>query len=620
MKRFNFVILLFLLFSSYHYLNARILSENIKIKSPNGKIVMSVNSLVGALTYQVTFRNKAVIEKSSLGFKTNFKEIGKNVQFLKIETYKVNETYPWRGVHSLATNFCNGAIISITENNTPWTFEIKVFNEGVAFRYLFPVQKNDSVIADNTSFKIPSGSKVWSQNNIKAYEGKYRTQLIDSIKNGEIAGPPVTIQLKDENCYLSITEAGLVNFAGMSLRSAGNRSYKAILDGKVTVDEHVQSPWRVIMVTSDLNSLVNNDIVPNLSPKPDPVLFPKGFDTEWIKPGRCVWSWLADKREVKLENMKQFSKLGSELGFEYNLVDEGWSNWKSEGKDQWDLLRELVDYSEPLGVKIWVWKAYPDRKGIEGIKDSIKCRDFFSQCKAVGVAGIKIDFFDSEKQDIIDFYQKALHEAAEYHLMLDFHGANKPTGESRTFPNEMTREAIRGLENQPPWAENNTILPFTRFLAGHADFTPVHFGKRIGETSWAHQIASAVVFTSPLLVYGADPNSMLKNPFADMIKSIPTTWDETIVLPQSSIGKLAVFARRKGDSWFIAVINGTSARQIKIKLSFLSNGEYIANIASDKKSEQQTAIPEKLLIKKNGFLTINLNTAGGFVAQLSKIK
>ena len=581
---------------------------------------MSVNSLVGALSYQVSFRNKAVIEKSSLGFKTNFKEIGKNVQFLKIETYNVNETYPWRGVHSLATNFCNGAIISITENNIPWTFEINVFNEGVAFRYLFPVQKNDSVIDDYTTFEIPSRSMIWSQNNIKSYEGKYKNQLIDDIKNGELAGPPVTIRLKNGIGYLSITEACLVDFAGMSLKSDGKNGYKVNLAGNVFVNENVKSPWRVIMIASNLNKLVNNDIVHNLSPKPDQALFPKGFETEWIKPGRCVWSWLAVKREVKPENMKEFSKLASELGFEYNLVDEGWSDWKEKGKNQWDLLRELVDYSKPLGVKIWVWKAYPDRKGIEGIKDSLKCCEFFNQCKAVGVAGIKIDFFNSEKQEVIDFYQQALREAANCHLMLDFHGANKPTGESRTFPNEMTREAIRGLENQPPWAENNTILPFTRFLAGPADFTPVHFGKRIGETSWAHQIATAVIFTSPLLVYGADPKNMLENPFVEIIKSIPATWDETIVLPQSSIGKLAVFARRTGDTWFIAVINGTTVRQIKIKLSFLSNGEYIANIASDKKSEQQTANPKKLLVKKNGFLKINLNTAGGFVAQLSKIK
>lgn len=591
---------------------------NVKIKSPNGSIVLSVNSLSGALTYELNFHGKTVIELSSLGLKTISKEIGKNAILDKPERYKIDETYPWLGVHSLATNKCNGAKIKINENNSSWILDIRVFNDGVAFRYLLDVPKNDTIIADNTTFKIPTGSTVWSQNNIIAYEGKYKNQLIDSIKNGENAGPPLTIQLKDNNGYVSITEAGLVNFAGMSLMSDGNRGYKANLAGKVSVNEQVQSPWRVIMVTSDLNALVNNDLVPNLSPKPDSILFPKGFDTDWIKPGRCVWSWLADKREVKIENMKEFSKMASELGFEYNLVDEGWGNWKEEGKNKWDLLRELVDYSKPLGVKIWVWKAYPDRKGIAGIKDSLSRREFFSKCNAAGVVGVKIDFFNSEKQEIIDFYQNALRDAAKCQLMLDFHGANKPTGESRTFPNEMTREAIRGLENQPPWATFNTILPFTRYLAGHADFTPVHFGKRIGETSWAHQIASAIVFTSPLLVYGADPKSMLENPFVDLIKSIPSTWDETIVLPQSAIGELALFARRKGDTWFIAALNGTTARQVKIKLSFLSKGKYKAIIAKDEKTDQHTAIKEELILSNNKYLTVNLNAAGGFVALLSK--
>jgi len=618
MKKSIKVLIAFFLLLSYQNINAKIYSKSVKIKSPNGLLVLNLNTMDGTLVYDVTFKNKIVIELSSLGFKTISKEIGKNVVLDKPETYNIDETYPWRGVHSLATNKCNGAKIKINENNSGWILDVRVFNDGVAFRYLLDVPKNDTIITDNTTFKIPTGSTVWSQNNIIAYEGKYKKQLIDSVKKGEIAGPPVTIQLKDNNGYVSITEAGLINFAGMSLMSNGNRGYKANLAGKVSVNEQVQSPWRVIMVTSDLNSLVNNDLVPDLSPKPDPTLFPKGLDTEWIKPGRCVWSWLADKREVKPENMKEFSKMASELGFEYNLVDEGWGNWKELGKDKWDLLRELVDYSKSLGVKIWVWKAYPDRNGIPGIKDSIQRIEFFRKCKDVGIVGMKIDFFDSEKQEIIDFYQNALRDAAKYQLMIDFHGANKPTGESRTFPNEMTREAIRGLENQPPWAFQNTVLPFTRFLVGHADFTPVHFGKRIGETSWAHQMATAIVFTSPLLVYGADPKSILKNPFVDLIKSIPTTWDETIVLPQSEIGELAVFARRKGHTWFIAVLNGTQVRQIKIKLSFLDKGKYKVFIANDENTDQHTAKKEELIVSRQNYLTINLNAAGGFVAKLSK--
>jgi alpha-glucosidase len=617
MNKFNNVILTIILVLSFQCINANVYSEN--IKSPNGLVFFNVNFTDGHLTYNVNFKGKTVIEKSLLGLKSISKEIGKNVLLDTLETYKIDETYTGRGVHSVATNRCNGAIIKLNENKANWILEVRVFDDGVAFRYLFDAQKNDSIIADNSTFKIPKGSTVWSQNNIIAYEGKYRNQLIDTIKNGEIAGPPVTIQLKDGNGYVSITEAGLVNFAGMSLISDGKRSYRANLTGKVSVNEQVQSPWRVIMLGSNLNSLVNNDMVPNLSPKPDVSLFPKGCDTEWIKPGRSVWSWLADKREVKLGNMKEFSKMASELGFEYNLVDEGWGNWKEDGKDQWDLLRELVDYSNPLGVKIWVWKAYPDRKGIAGIKDSLSRREFFKKCKAVGVVGLKIDFFDSEKQEVIDFYQNALRDAAKCQLMLNFHGANKPTGESRTFPNEMTREGIRGLENQPPWATFNTVLPFTRYLAGHADFTPVHFGKRIGETSWAHQMASAIVFTSPLLVYGADPKSMLENPFVYLIKSIPTTWDETIVLPQSAIGELALFARRKGDTWFVAALNGTTVREVKIKLSFLANGKYNANIACDDKNNQHTARKENLILSNNNYLILNLNASGGLVAQLSKI-
>jgi alpha-glucosidase len=567
----------------------------------------------------VKSKGKTVIEQSSLGMQTVSNEIGRNVVFREAETYKIDETYPWRGGHSVATNRCNGAKIGIAEKNVKWTFEVRVFNDGVAFRYLFDVQANDTITADNTTFMIPSGSMTWSQNNIKYYEGTYKNQLIDEIKEGDVAGPPVTVQLKGINGYLSITEAGLINFAGISLKADGRRGYKANLAGKVVASKKVQSPWRVIMIAPDLNTLVNCDIVQNLSPAPDPVLFPKGFATEWIQPGRCVWSWLADKRDVKPENMKEFSKLASQLGFEYNLVDEGWSSWKEEGKDQWDLLRELVDYSKPLGVKIWVWKAYPDRKGIDGIRDSVKRREFFSKCKAAGVAGMKIDFFDSESLEVIDFYQNALRDAAKFQLMIDFHGANKPTGESRTYPNEMTREAVRGLENRPPWATHNTILPFTRYLAGHADFTPVHFGKRIGETSWAHQIATAIVFTSPLLVYGADPTSMLDNPSVELIKSIPSTWDETIVLPQSAIGELAVFARRKGNTWFIAAINGPTSKQVTINLSFLGKGDtYVANIIRDDKAGQQTAKQEQIKVIKNQSINIDLNAAGGFVAQLVK--
>jgi len=184
----------------------------------------------------------------------------------------------------------------------------------------------------------------------------------------------------------------------------------------------------------------------------------------------------------------------------------------------------------------------------------------------VGVVGVKIDFLDHEAREVIDLYETLLREAARHELMVDFHGANKPTGQARTWPNELTREAVRGMEGRTTdRAVHDATLPFTRYLAGPGDYTPVVLGDRRRETSWPHQIATAAIFTSPLLVYGANPKSLLENPAVELIKALPSTWDETIVLPGSSIGEVAAFARRKGDQWFVAVLNGPEARTLLVR-------------------------------------------------------
>lgn len=176
-----------------------------------------------------------------------------------------------------------------------------------------------------------------------------------------MAGPPLTALLPGNTAYVAITEGGLTDFAGMSLRADGNRGFNANLSGVAKKNGNIETPWRIIEIGKDLNTLVNCDIVANVSPAYDPKLFPKGYNTDWVKPGRSVWSWLAVTRSVTLNNMKHFSDLAAQLGFEYNLVDEGWGNWKDSinHRDQWDMMKELVDYSTAKGVKVWVWKAYP---------------------------------------------------------------------------------------------------------------------------------------------------------------------------------------------------------------------------------------------------------------------
>jgi alpha-glucosidase len=203
-------------------------------------------------------------------------------------------------------------------------------------------------------------------------------------------------------------------------------------------------------------------------------------------------------------------------------------------------------------------------------------------------------------------------------LLVNFHGANKPTGESRTWPNEMTREGIRGLEHgrTTAWAEYNTIVPFARFLAGPADYTPLIFGDRRKDTTWTHQIATAIVFTSPVMVYAANPKSVLENPAAEVIKSIPSVWDETLVLPGSEIGEAAAFARRSGERWFVGVLNGPSAHKLRVSLSFLKQGSYRATTVCDKGDGSAVEIEQRTIGRKE-VLELALRPGGGFVARFS---
>jgi len=597
----------------------------VAIGSPSGMVRFKLNAQDGVLTYSVNFRGKPLIEPSSLGLIVNDKEVASHGTIGKTTQSRVNKTYASRSVHSLAHINYNSASVVVSPDAT---LEFRAYDNGVAFRYIIKNTGPAVIQKELTSFTIPAGCVIWSQADIKAYEGKYNKKNAEDFKKGQLLGPPATIEIPGKNGYAAITEGGLTDFAGMSLIADSNRVFRANLTGVTNKAGVITSPWRIIELGRDLNALVNCDIVADVSPEPDPKLFPKGYNTDWVKPGRGVWSWLAVKRSITLENMKHFTDLAAELGFEYNLVDEGWGKWKDSTRDNMAMMKELVDYSTPKGVEIWVWKAYPDRAGIPGLKDSTARKAFFEACKKIGVAGLKIDFFDAEGQDVIDFYQAALRDAARLHLMLDFHGADKPTGQSRTWPNEMTREGIHGLEQQPPWAPGNTTLPFTRFLAGPADFTPLHFGNRLGEVSWAQQIASMVIFTSPFLCVGADPQSILDNPCRDIIKSIPSTWDETIVLRPSKIGELALYARRKGNTWFIAGMTAASQpTSVTVDLWFLKAGKYQLSSVKDNAQKQADAVLETTSLTAYGrstdhktTMTIDLNAAGGYVGMLKPVK
>ena len=507
--------------------------------------------------------------------------------------------------------------------------EVRVFNDGIAFR--FTIAGEGRRIPDEaTTFKIPAGSTAWFHDFEGHYEGIHKKKTISEVNEGEWAAPPLTVKLPGGRGYAAITEAALINYAGMGLRADGKTAFTTVLGhalpishpfdlryGKdeakrlsqpAAIDGTITTPWRVIMVGSDLNTLVNCDLINNLSPSPDKRIFPQGLRTDWVKPGRAVWRYL-DGGENSFEGIREFSRLAGQLGFEYNVVEGIWQRWTETQ------IRDLVDYSNQQNVKLWFWKHS------RSLRTTQAREEFFSLLKRLGVVGAKIDFFDHEAKEIIDVYQALLRSSAEHKVMVEFHGANKPAGESRTWPNEMTREAIRGLEYRSMnlRSVHNTTLPFTRFLAGHADYTPVHFGERRRETSWAHQIASAIVFTSPLMIYGAHPQHILENPAAELIKTIPSVWDETLVLPQSEIGELAGFARRNGDVWFAGIMNGLTGKTIRVPLDFLGPGKYQATLVRDQQNEPAAVKIENQLVSHRDSLMIRMRAGGGFVARLFKM-
>ena len=599
--------------------------KSFKISSPDRKINFE---LIGR-TYRVTFNGDPVIEPSTIGILTDAAgELTKTHAIHRSKSYTIKETFATRGVHSSGRNHCNVAEFSIVGDET-YTLEVRAFNNGVAFRYIVAPDAQPRIPREQTSFTVPPGSSVWFHDFQGHYEGVHARKEIADVKAGEWVAPPMTIKLLDGRGYASITEAALINYPGMGLRAKGDGEFELLLGHELpvsypfelrykadierlsrpaTISGEIKSPWRVILIGADLNALVNSDVIEAVSPAPDKKLFPSGSAIEWIKPGRAVWKYL-DGGQNTLDGMKDFSRLAGELGFEYNVVEGFWQRWPESQ------MRELVDYARQYKVGTWFWKHSRD------LRTPDARRQFFELCNRVGVIGAKIDFFDHEAKEIIELYQALLRDAAEHKIMVEFHGANKPAGESRTWPNEMTREAIRGMEASrlTERSRHNTTLPFTRMLAGHADYTPMHFGERRRETSWAHQIASAAILTSPLLIFGAHPQNILDNPARELIKTIPSTWDETIVLSQSEIGEVAAFARRRGNVWFLAIMNGPAARKITVPLAFLPRGVSAAMIVRDVLTESANVKIEHAKVNPNSSLEIDMRAGGGFVARFEKV-
>lgn len=598
-----------------------------KMESPDQSISATISTNARhELQYNLTFHEKSVITSSLLGIVLNDDTLGKNVSFKLADKQIIDEEYKTRGFHNVAYNHAVEYTWEIYSKKIDWKLQVRLYNDGLAFRYLIPNKGKTLVNKELTNFSVPKNIPVWfferpNDWKLKSYAGEWMQTSSDSLckisPTGPVQGPVLVYELP-ENRYMAITEAALYNYSGMRLKAKKDASLQVNFTEHegYDIEGNITTPWRVVLLADDLNELVNSDLITNLNPAPDTTLF---RDQSWIKPGRSVWSWWSGgKAYMTIPYEKHIIDIAGELGYEYTLLDEGWEKWS----DKWKQLGEICSFANEKQVGVLVWKHSNQLSNPEN--DYAIMRSFLDSVKNAGVAGVKIDFMNSETKKIIDFDIRALQLCAERHLLVDFHGCQKPSGESRTFPNEITREGIRGLElnrmKQPIPGNHNVALVFTRCILNNADYTPIGFSNP-GSTSWVHQLATAYAFTSSLIVVAENPDILMdisvKTGILPFIKEIPSVWDETIILPQSSISEMAILARRKGNDWYLIALNGKSKKAVTVETDFLMKGNWKLFAAEDDPYNQKNIILRYLKISSGEPLTLSLNSEGGYLAKLT---
>ena len=606
--------------------------QSFAVESPDGSITATVFvSENGNLGYSVQKDGTDVLLRASLGLTVNGQDLGRDVTLGEPVETTLDETYETRGMHPQARNYYNQSafLVSKADGNQTMTLNFRVYNDGIAVQYQMP-DGSVTISGDDTRFALPTDAKAFFQygdnaDGSESYEGIRNMQgvttasTVSGIQEGRLLCCLPTFQLKNNAAYVCITEANLYDWSGMGLRAEENGVLHAEYwdkNGK-TFETESDSPWRVAIIADNLTDFVNSDMVTNVSDPEDTSLF---ADKSYIQPGRSVWTTQGGGAST-VEGYKEYSKYASQLGIEYNLI-EGRDGFGSTLDEQFAAIKEIVDYSASLEnqVKIWIWEDAPTTRYEGGLYLEDNAKDFLQRCKDAGVVGVKIDHIHSEAPDKVSFYHDFTKLAAEYGIMVSYHNPMKPTGLSRTYPNEMTREAIRGLQYKTDPNEN-AILPFTRLLAGGADYTPLNFtnGSKLGASSWTHMLANTVIMTSSYLQLSENPKNLLDKVYTDFIKEVPTVWDETIVLDQSEIGKAAAYLRRSGSDWYLAVQNADHGKQtMTFALDFLGEGDWYADIYYDNMNVAASVKRKVEKVTAQDSLTAEIRSGGGYVVRLTQ--
>jgi len=590
----------------------------ISVSSPNGHLTATVTDAGGHISYSVTLDGKEVLGSSVVGIKSDGIPFGAEGSLGTPVTGSVNESYPVLGVKPVAINNARTATVPVTTQGQQANLDLHVADDGVGIRIRLPAKAGRKVEADLSTWQLPGDPTLWlMQQGVcsDCYEEHYRTKTLSTLGTSRYMLP---VTAKVGGNYVTLTEAALTDYGDLEVTPGTN----GVLIGSLphdkagwTTDVEVKQPWRVTIAVPSLTALVNTTLVQNLNPSPsDPTL----LKADWIKPGRATWQWL-NSGSPKFEDQHQWVDWTKSLGYEYYLVDDGWKKWPNN----WGGLKSFCDYAKTNGVKVWLWVHSSE------VKDPAQRQEYFRKAAEAGIVGVKVDFPPAPNRWWNTWYQDTAKDAAAQKLMIDFHGAVKPTGMERTWPNEVSREGIRGHEwhtAKHQWVperilepQHDVILPFTRFVIGHGDYTPTVLEPAdIHGNTYPHELAQAIVFTSPFLCTGGNPKTYLESPAKDLIAAFPSVWDETIVLPGSEPGKIAAFARRHGDQWFVGVLNGADPASVSVPLTFLGAGSWKASAYEDVDGKPDSFKRTEGSVTSATTLQAKLLARGGFVVWIKR--
>ncbi|HTN19740.1 MAG TPA: glycoside hydrolase family 97 catalytic domain-containing protein [Pelobium sp.] len=540
-----------------------------------------------AFYYEITYKGKEVIKPSQMDLQLD-NHISQNAMALKndapgkwfsklivasIGTSKKDTT--WKPVYGenaqIKDNYQALTVHTVKSDNSIYKMDIEVraYNEGVAFRFYFPENEKGTyyrIISENTEFTLPANTKAWH-----AAWAQAPYELLPLKNWPDASERPLTLSLKN-GLSVCLAEAQMTNYARTKYQLSKTKAntLTTVMEGPVDLISPFSTPWRLIMVAENMPTLANHqEILLNLN-EPSKIK-----DESWIKPGK-IMRVMQQSTKAALENID----FAQQHHLQYILFDWKWygpafdfnSDATTVSIPDFDL-KKIISYGKERGIGVWL---YVNQQALLMQSDSL-----FRVYHKWGVAGVKFGFVQVGSHRWTTWIEKAFQQAADNQIMVNVHDEWRPTGEQRTLPNIMTAEGIRGNEEMPS-ATHNTILPFTRMMAGAADYTICYYDPRI-KTTHAHQLALAAVYYSPIqtLFWYDKPEQYHREPEIEFFEKIPTSWDESKILAGNP-GEYVSTARKSGKEWFVGTITNNNARTVDIPLTFLDkNKKYLVTIYSD---------------------------------------